>query len=195
MSVNPHEIRALQVASRFPAGHNGTSKIDVSSGAPSARPYENWPARRTGLVERLFPSAAASLVIISQQLSVSDAAGRFGPSVEMLVVSGDKGQLVGVLTKSDVLSHLKLPQMRQSAHTVPSSILMTRDVVRCSPTDRLGAVWDMMHALDLRNIPITSSDLKPLGIVNARQALVAMLEEAEDEDLMLRDYIMGVGYR
>jgi len=163
--------------------------------AESPTAHENWPARRRGSVELLLPTAAAQLVLIEQHVSVSDAAGKFGGGIEMLVVSGADGAMAGVLTKSDVLSHLTLPQMRRSAHDVPVSILMTRDVVRCSPADRLGAVWDMMHALDLRNVPITCAELKPLGILNARHALVAMLKEAEEEDLMLRDYVMGVGYR
>jgi CBS domain-containing protein len=167
-----------------------------STASDAPRPtYENWPARRTGSVERLFPNAASHLVVIDQQTSISDAAGKFVGDVEMLVVSGTGEAMAGVLTKTDVLSHLTLPQMRQSAHLVPVSIVMTRNVVRCSRTDRLGAVWDMMHALDLRNIPITCAALKPLGILNARHALIAMLEDAEDEDRMLRDYVMGVGYR
>lgn len=163
--------------------------------SPHTPAYENWPARRTGSVERLFPEAGASLVVLDQETAISDAAGRFIPGVDMLVAKGAAGAVVGVLTKSDVLSHLTLPQTRKTAHLVPISIIMTRDVVRCGLTDRLGAVWDMMHALELRNIPVTCAALRPLGIVNARHALAAMLQEAEAEDLMLRDYIMGVGYR
>ncbi len=195
MSANPLAKRAIYAASRSAVILSAASIAHLGSSESSSTAYESWPARRTGLVERLFPQAATSLVVIDQKLSVSDAAGKFAAGVEMLVVVGGDSAVVGVLTKTDVLSHLTLPQIRQSAHHVPASVLMSRDVVRCRPTDRLGGVWDMMHALDLRNIPITCAELKPLGIVNARHALIAMLEEAEDEDVMLRDYIMGVGYR
>jgi hypothetical protein len=32
-------------------------------------------------------------------------------------------------------------------------------------------------------------------VLNARDALEALLEEAEDEELLFRDYVMGIGYR
>jgi CBS domain-containing protein len=154
-----------------------------------------WPARRSGLVERLLPHAARDLVVIDEQVSVYHAATKFTVGVEMLVVSGVAGTVVGVVTKTDVISHLTLPQMRRAARQVPVSVVMTRQFVRCAPSDQLGAVWDMMHALDLRNLPITCAELKPLGVLNARQALIEMLKEADDEDSMLRSYVMGVGYR
>jgi CBS domain-containing protein len=156
---------------------------------------ESWSARRSGAVERLFPQAEAFLVMIDPDTRICDAATRFAGAIDLLVVCGPAGKMAGVVTKSDVLAHLVGPQSRRAAHRLPISIVMTRDVVRCGRSDRLGAVWDMMHALGLRNIPITSAALRPLGVVNARHALAAMLEEAEDEDALLRDYISGVGYR
>jgi hypothetical protein len=34
----------------------------------------------------------------------------------------------------------------------------------------------------------------PIGMLNARDALQLLLEEAQDEELLLRDYVMCVGY-
>jgi CBS domain-containing protein len=168
------------------------AKPDETTRRPAS---QSWPARRTGSVERLFPQAEAILVIVDQETRICDAATRFADAIDLLVVCGPAGSMVGVVTKSDVMAHLVGPQSRRAAHRLPVSIVMTRDVVRCGRSDRLGAVWDVMHALGLRNIPITCDARRPLGVVNARQALMAMLEEAEDEDGLLRDYISGVGYR
>ena len=35
----------------------------------------------------------------------------------------------------------------------------------------------------------------PVGVVHARDDVQALLEEAQVENRVLRDYIMGVGYR
>jgi hypothetical protein len=37
--------------------------------------------------------------------------------------------------------------------------------------------------------------LKPIGVLNAGDALQALLKEEEDEESLLRDYVMGIGYR
>jgi len=44
------------------------------------------------------------------------------------------------------------------------------------------------------HIPIVEQDSRPVGVVNARDALQALLVEAGDEGLLLRDYVMGIGY-
>jgi CBS domain-containing protein len=44
------------------------------------------------------------------------------------------------------------------------------------------------------HIPIVDKNLRPRGVVNARDALQALLREVTDEELLLRAYVMGVGY-
>jgi hypothetical protein len=34
----------------------------------------------------------------------------------------------------------------------------------------------------------------PLGVLNARDILQVLLQESEDKEAMLRDYVMGIGY-
>ena len=46
----------------------------------------------------------------------------------------------------------------------------------------------------LKNIPIVDEDVRPLGVLNARDALEALLEEVEYEEVLLREYVMCVGY-
>ena len=46
----------------------------------------------------------------------------------------------------------------------------------------------------LKNIPIVDEDLRPLGVLHARDILQVLLEESEDEESILRDYVMGIGY-
>jgi CBS domain-containing protein len=52
-----------------------------------------------------------------------------------------------------------------------------------------------MKERKLLHVPIVGDDLKPLGVINARDALLVLLEDAEYEEALLRDYVMGIGYR
>ena len=72
---------------------------------------------------------------------------------------------------------------------------MTRTVILCRSGDPLPEVWSVMKERRLKNIPIVDQDVRPLGVLNARDALEALLEEVEHEEILLREYVMCVGYR
>jgi CBS domain-containing protein len=71
---------------------------------------------------------------------------------------------------------------------------MTREVIACSPRDLLNDVWSIMKNRGLRHIPIVDKDLKPLGIIYARDALQTLLTEVQDEQQLLRDYLTCAGF-
>ena len=71
---------------------------------------------------------------------------------------------------------------------------MTRTVIHCRPNDLLHDIWLIMKERGLRNIPVVDQDSRPIGVLNARDALEVLLEEAEYEEGLLRDYVMCVGY-
>ena len=73
--------------------------------------------------------------------------------------------------------------------------VMTRDVVWCRPGDRLQQAWDLMKEKGFLHIPVVDSEGRPLGVLYARDALQALLGEVEHEGDLLRDYVMGIGYR
>ena len=72
---------------------------------------------------------------------------------------------------------------------------MTKDVVSCRPGDRLQDVWSIMKERKLLHVPIVDDDLRPLGVIKARDAVLVLLEGSEYEEELLRDYVIGVGYR
>jgi CBS domain-containing protein len=72
---------------------------------------------------------------------------------------------------------------------------MSRDVLLCRPGDSLLELWTKMKARGFKNVPLVDRDSRPLGIVTARDALQVLLTEAESEEVVLRDYVMGFGYR
>ena len=71
---------------------------------------------------------------------------------------------------------------------------MTREVTCCRPEDLLTYVWSIMKERGLKHVPIVDKSARPLGVLYARDALQVLLREVEYEELLLRDYVMGVGY-
>ena len=45
------------------------------------------------------------------------------------------------------------------------------------------------------HVAVIDDDLTPVGVVNARDALREMMIEEQYEETLLRDYVIGVGYR
>jgi CBS domain-containing protein len=76
-----------------------------------------------------------------------------------------------------------------------AAAVMTKDVIYCRPGDLLQDVWSTMKERKLLHVPIVGEDMKPLGVINARDALFVLLEGSEYEAALLRDYVMGIGYR
>ncbi len=75
-----------------------------------------------------------------------------------------------------------------------ASAVMTKAVVSCHSGDLLRDVWSLMKKRHLKNIPIVDQESRPVGVLNARDALEALLGEVEYEEDLLRDYVMCVGY-
>jgi CBS domain-containing protein len=110
-----------------------------------------------------------------------------------VVVCGPEGLLAGVITKTDVVDQIS--HCLGASCTTKASLVMTRDVVACQPDDWLNDVWAKMKEHELKNVPVTDRDCRPVGVLNARDALQMLLKEVENEESLLRDYVMCVGYQ
>jgi CBS domain-containing protein len=144
------------------------------------------------LVKNLLPAARERLVTIVDDAPLIQAAKLLRTGTDLVVVCGSAGLLVGVITKTDVVSQIS--HCQGASCITAASLVMTRDVVVCQPGDWLREVWSTMKERGLKNIPITDQDSRPVGVLNARDALQVLLEEVENEESLLRDYVMCVGY-
>lgn len=143
-------------------------------------------------VESILPTARKRLVTVDDHISLIEAAKLLlDCHTDLLVVRGRDGLLAGVITKTDVVRQMSLCQ--GSGCTAASSV-MTRIVVHCQPNDELQNVWSIMKDRGLKNIPIIDQDSRPIGVLNARDALEVLREEVEYEEVLLRDYVMCVGW-
>jgi predicted transcriptional regulator len=144
-------------------------------------------------VESLLPTARERLATIQDDAPLIDAARLLGSGIDMLVVCSAAGLLRGVITKTDVVAQIS--QCQGAGCVASSSVAMTQDVMLCRPGDLLEDLWRRMNERSLKNIPLVDQELRPLGVVNARDMLQAMLKESTTEEAMMRDYVMGFGYR
>lgn len=75
-----------------------------------------------------------------------------------------------------------------------ASAVMTQAVIYCRLDNLLHEIWLVMKERHLKNIPILDRDSRPVGVLNARDPLEALLGELEYEEVLLQEYVMCVGY-
>ena len=144
------------------------------------------------IVENILPRALERLATIEAGAPVREAAALMSkPHTDLIVVCKD-GDMVGVLTKTDIVGQIS--RCTGSGCTTRVDSIMTREVIYCRTHEALLDVWSMMRERGLQCVPVLDDARKPLGIIYARDALQTLLSESENEDELLRDYISGVGY-
>ena len=146
------------------------------------------------LANELLGEARKRLITIRTEALLTDAAKALsGQNVELVVVCDADGRAVGVLTKADVVR--RITQCQGAACRAAAAAAMTRDIVSCRPDDHVSDIWSKMKQHGLRHIPIVDEQSRPLGIINARDVLQALLTNVANEAELLRDYVLSVGYR
>lgn len=146
------------------------------------------------LIQAILPAARKRLVTIEDGMPLVEAAKLLSTAdTNLLVVCNVKGLMSGVVTKSDVVQQISHCQ-GCSCRTLVTDV-MTRNVIACHPEQDLHDVWILMKDNRLKQIPISNDIHEPLGLLYANEALEALMKEVEYEDLLLRDYVMGIGYR
>lgn len=144
-------------------------------------------------VEQAMPAAHERLVTLADDAQLIDAAKLLrNVGTDIVVICGRDGVLAGIVTKTNVVEQIS--RCQGSGCTVSVSSVMVRDVVACRPLDRMDEVWAMMKTRGFKNVPVTGLDSRPVGVLNARDALQALMQEVENEESLLRDYVMNVGY-
>lgn len=144
-------------------------------------------------IDILQPAAQARLTTLPDDAPLVRAAELFDTRTDMLAVCDVDGQLRGVITKTDVVTHIS--QCQGANCMVSVSWVMNRDVVLCRSGDSLADVWARMQERGLKNVPFVDQSLHPVGIINERDLLQELLKESTDEESLMRNYVMGLGYR
>ena len=145
------------------------------------------------LVNAVLPEAQARLVMVGADTLVTEVATLLSADHDLVVVAASDGRMAGVVTKTDLVRLLSRCHVDVCMTPVPA--VMTTDVTYCRPTDLLRDVLSLMKQRGFRHVPVVDGESRPVGVLNVRDALQALLGEVESEELLLRDYVIGVGYR
>jgi len=146
------------------------------------------------LAEQMLPRARERLATIGGAAPVKDVAELMSkPHTDIVVVCGEDSAMVGVVTKTDIVG--QITRCIGGGCIARVDTIMTRDVVSCRPDEPLQKIWSVMKSRGLQRIPILDGNRKPVGVIYARDALQCLLGEAKNDEALLRDYVMDVGYQ
>jgi len=146
------------------------------------------------LVKHILDDARKRLAVLDREALVAEAAAILAnPNTPLIVVCDSDGLAVGVVSKSNIIR--ALAGGKGDAVKMNTGDVMTNPVVSCHVDQALQRVWDAMNASSLRSMPVIDDSGRPQGIVHARDLARALLDEVDQEELMLRDYVLGIGYQ
>lgn len=139
-------------------------------------------------VERTLPAAQERLVTIKTDALLVDAARLLnGSQLNLVVVCDDTGKMAGVITKTNIVG--RISHCTEFSCSTAAANVLTRDLTFCRPDDGLHDVWSVIKRHGLKNIPVVDHDSKPVGVLNARDVVQALLEDVWYEEQLLRDYV------
>jgi CBS domain-containing protein len=146
------------------------------------------------LVQHILEDARGRLAVLGADASVFDAAEILAnPNTPLAIVCDSEGIALGVVSSTDVLK--AFARAKGDACNMNVEAIMTRSVFSCHVDQALQPVWAAMNAQSLRCAPIFDDSRRPQGVVHARDLARALLDEVTSEEVLLRDYVLGIGYQ
>ena len=145
------------------------------------------------LIDKMMPAVRQRLLCIEPGATLLQAARLLGDGSDMVLVCDNAQHLAGIVTKTDIV---RMTGRCAGANcTAPIARAMTTEVVTTTPATLLQDVWQQMNELGLKNLPVLDEKGAVLGVLNARDVLLTLLQEVRYEEALLRDYAMSLGYR
>lgn len=172
---------------------NGVVHVTTRPEGPPVASTEG-KAVAPSMVSSIAPVARSRLVTVDTETLLAEVATALANTqISMVVVCDTEGVAVGIITETMLVRQLGF--RNADVFTTRAGEVMSREFTTCKPTDSLPAVLGMMHLRGLIHVPIVDADNRPLGLVNARDGLRALLAAGHHEESLLRNYVTGVGYQ
>lgn len=146
------------------------------------------------LVSSIDAVVRTRLLKVSTETSLAEVAALLSASqISLVVVCDAAGSVVGVITETVLVRQLGFG--RADVFATCAGDVMNRDFTACGASDALSDVLAMMHERGLIHVLIVEDGSRPVGVLNARDGLRALLAAGNHEEELLRNYVMGVGYQ
>ena len=146
------------------------------------------------LVKHILVPAQKRLAVLSREASLFDAARILANrDTPLVVVCDGDGIAVGVISSNHVINALATAGV--DALGFNAGAIMTKPTLSCHIDETLEQVWAVMNSRTLPCAPILDDDGRAQGVLFARDVAIALLDEVNYDEQLLRDYVMGVGYQ
>ena len=146
------------------------------------------------VVKHILDAAQKRLAVLSREASLFDAARILeNRDTPLIVVCDSDGIAVGVIATSHVVK--VLATAGADALGFNAGAIMTNPLLSCHVDEELQQVWAVMNSRTLPCAPILGDDGRAQGVLHARDVAIALLDEVNYEELLLRNYVMGIGYQ
>ena len=146
------------------------------------------------LVKHILEAAQKRLAVLSREASLIDAARILANrDTPLIVVCDGDGIAVGVISTSHVVNVLATAGVDSLGFN--AGAIMTKPLLSCHVDETLQQVWEVMNSRTLPCAPLLDDDGRAQGVVHARDVAIALLDEVNYEELLLRNYVMGIGYQ
>lgn len=142
----------------------------------------------------LLERASRRLVTVDRSARLVDAAQAFDrPETLLIFVCDESGVLRGVVSRTDIVARISHCTGCSCTESVQAA--MTAEVATCTPSESLDDIWARMKRTGFMHLPVVDGTGRPMGVLAARDVLVALLADREQEETLLMDYVTGIGYR
>lgn len=148
------------------------------------------------LVKHILEPARKRLAVLPQEASLFDAAKLLANQethTPLAVVCDSDGIAVGVLAPIHIVNILASQGV--DALDLNAGAIMTKPALTCHIDEALEQIWAIMNSRTLPCAPILDDHGRAQGVLHARDVAIALLDEVNYDEALLRDYVMGVGYQ
>src|SRR5215470_10066982 len=146
------------------------------------------------LVKHMLEAAQKRLAVLNREASIFDAARILANrNTPLVVVCDSDGIAMGVVSSNHIINALATTGADAFGLTVGA--IMTKPLLACHADDELQQVWTVMNSKILPCAPVLDDEQRAQGVLHARDVAMALLDEVNYDEVLLRDYVMGVGYQ
>jgi signal-transduction protein with cAMP-binding, CBS, and nucleotidyltransferase domain len=139
--------------------------------------------------------AGKRLAVVEPEWDVHRVAALLAkPGIDLVIVTGKDGEMLGVVTDSDIVSWVANSKPG-GASAATAEALMSRSVFSCTVEQVFGTVVEEAVNRGRKHFPVLDKGRRPIGVVYVSDALMALHKESQLSPDTLVEYIHGRGYR
>jgi CBS domain-containing protein len=138
-------------------------------------------------VRRILNLKGSDVVTIAPEKSLLEAIALLTKErIGALIVTGRKGEVLGVLSERDIVHLLSNKDANRFENPVSSA--MTTEVKSCEPDDAIHQIMQIMTTGRFRHMPVVENG-RLAGVISIGDVVKLRLEEMERESEHLKQYI------